>query len=161
MGAFTVAGLAARAGCGCWEQAAQASGAGAAAALALHRFLEGSAVALAASATVAVALAVHGFAEGMAAGALLGAQPRRLAGWLAAMSVSPIFGAVTASAFPVPEATEPVLLALAAGVIAQAAWVGLRAAFHGLCTNRLEFSHTVATVAIAAIITALAVNAAG
>jgi zinc transporter ZupT len=163
MGAFTVAGLAARAGCGCGEQAAQTSGAGAAAALALalHRFLEGSAVALSASATVAVALAVHGFAEGLAAGALLGAQPRRLAVWLAAMSVSPILGAVTASAFPVPEATEPLLLALAAGVMAQAAWVGLRAAFHGLRTSRPEFSHTLATVAIAAILTALAVNTAG
>jgi zinc transporter ZupT len=160
MGAFTVAGLAARAGCGCCEQAAQTSGAGAAAAFALafHRFLEGSAVALAASAAVAVALAVHAFAEGLAAGALLGAQRRRVAGWLAAMSVSPIFGAVTASAFPVPQATEPVLLALAAGVIAQAAWVGMRAAFHGL---RTEFSPTLATVVIAAIITALAVNAAG
>jgi ZIP family zinc transporter len=161
MGAFMVAGLAARAGCGCWEQAAQTSGAGAAAALALHRFLEGSAVALAASAAVAVALAVHGFAEGLAAGALLGARPRRVAGWLAAMSVSPILGAVTASTFPVPEATEPVLLALAAGVVAQAAWVGLRAAFHGLRTGRLEVSHTVATVAIAALTTALAVDAAG
>jgi ZIP family zinc transporter len=161
IGAFTVAGLAARSGCGCWEHTAQSSGAAAAAALALHRFLEGSAVALAASAAVAVALAVHAFAEGLAAGALLGAQPRRLAGWLAAMSVSPILGAVTARAFPVPEATEPLLLALAGGVVAQAAWVGLRAAFHGLCTSRPEFSPTVATVAIAAIITALAVNAAG
>jgi hypothetical protein len=84
-----------------------------------------------------------------------------MAGWLAAMSVSPILGAVTASTFPVPEATEPVLLALAAGVIAQAAWVGLRAAFHGLRTSRLGLSQTVATVGTVAIITALAVNAAG
>jgi zinc transporter ZupT len=161
MGAFSAAGLAARTGCGCRPHTEQASGAGAAAALALHRFLEGSAVALAASAAVAVALAVHAFAEGLAAGALLGAQPRRLAGWLAVMSVSPIVGAVAASAFPVPQATEPVLLALAAGVIAQAAWVSLRAAFRGLCTSRLEFSRTAATVAIAAVITALAVNTAG
>ena len=94
-------------------------------------------------------------------GALLGAQPRRVAGWLAAMSVSPILGAVTAGAFPVPQATEPLLLALAAGVIAQAAWVSLRAAFHGVRTSRLQFSHTAATVAIAAVITALAVNMAG
>jgi hypothetical protein len=92
---------------------------------------------------------------------LLGAQRRRVAGWLAAMSVSPIFGAVAASAFPVPQATEPVLLALAAGVIAQAARVSLRAAFHGLCTSRFEFSRAAATVAIAAVITALAVNTAG
>jgi hypothetical protein len=161
MGAFTAAGLAARTGCGCRPHTEQASGAGAAAALALHRFLEGSAVALAASAAVAVALAVHAFAEGLAAGALLGAQRRRVAGWLAAMSVSPIFGAVAASAFPVPQATEPVLLALAAGVIAQAARVSLRAAFHGLCTSRFEFSRAAATVAIAAVITALAVNTAG
>jgi zinc transporter ZupT len=161
MGAFTAAGLAARTGCGCRPHTEQASGAGAAAALALHRFLEGSAVALAASAAVAVALAVHAFAEGLAAGALLGAQRRRVAGWLAAMSVSPIFGAVAASAFPVPQATEPVLLALAAGVIAQATRVSLRAAFHGLCTSRFEFSRAAATVAIAAVITALAVNTAG
>jgi zinc transporter ZupT len=161
MGAFTAAGLAARTGCGCRPHTEQASGAGAAAALALHRFLEGSAVALAASAAVAVALAVHAFAEGLAAGALLGAQRRRVAGWLAAMSVGPIFGAVAASAFPVPQATEPVLLALAAGVIAQAARVSLRAAFHGLCTSRFEFSRAAATVAIAAVITALAVNTTG
>jgi ZIP family zinc transporter len=161
MGAFTAAGVAARTGCGCRPHTEQASGAGAAAALALHRLLEGSAVALAASAAVAVALAVHAFAEGLAVGALLGAQPRRVAGWLAAMCVSPILGAVAAGAFPVPQATEPVLLALATGVIAQAAWVSLRAAFHGLCTSPLEFSHTAATVAIAAVITGLAVNTAG
>jgi zinc transporter ZupT len=161
MGAFTAAGVAARTGCACRPHTEQASGAGAAAALALHRFLEGSAVALAASAAVAVALAVHAFAEGLAVGALLGAQPRRVAVWLAAMSVSPILGAVAAGALPVPQAAEPVLLALAAGVIAQAAWVSLRAAFHGVRTSRLEFSHTAATVAAAAVITGLAVDMAG
>ena len=161
MGAFTATGVAARTGCGCRPHTEPASGAGAAAGLALHRFLEGSAVALASSATLAVALAVHAFAEGFAMGALLGAHPRRMAGWLAAMSVSPILGAVAAGAFPVPQATEPVLLALAAGVITQAAWLSLRAAFHGLRTRRLEFSHNAATVAIAAVITGLAVNTAG
>ena len=164
MGALTAAGVSARTGCGCRPHTEQASGASAAAVLALHRFLEGSAVALAASATLAVALAVHAFAEGLAVGALLGAQPRRVAGWLAAMSVSPILGAVAAGAFPVPQATEPVLLALAAGVIAQAAWVSLRAAFHGVRTRRLQLSHSAATVAVAAVaavVTALAVNTAG
>ena len=161
MGAFTATGVAARTGCGCRPHTEQAGGAAAAAALALHRFLEGSAVALAASATLAVALAVHAFAEGMAVGALLGAQPRRVAGWLAAMSVSPILGAVAAGAFPVPQATGPLLLALAAGVIAQAACVSLRAAFHGVRTSRQGMSHTAATVAIAVVITALAVNTAG
>ena len=161
MGAFTATGVAARTGCGCRPHTEQVGGAGAAAALALHRFLEGSAVALAASAAVTVALAVHAFAEGLAVGALLGAQPRRVAGWLAARSVSPILGAVAAGAFPVPQAAEPVLLALAAGVVAQAAWVSLRAAFHGVRTRRLQLSHSAATVAVAAVVTALAVNMAG
>lgn len=161
IGAFTVAGVAARAGCRCREHAEQSSGAGAAAALAVHRFLEGSAVALTGSATVALALAVHAFGEGLATAALLGAQPRRMAGWLAAMSISPLLGVAVADAFSVPEAAVPVLLALAAGVIAQAAWVSLRAAFHGLRTSRLLPSHSAAATTMAAVITALAVHAFG
>lgn len=141
--------------------AEQSSGAGVAAALAVHRFLEGSAFALTGSATVALALAVHAFGEGLATGALLGAQPRRMAGWLAAMSISPLIGAAVADAFSVPEAAEPVLLALAAGVIAQAAWVSLRAAFHGLRTSRLLPSYPAAATAMAVVVTALAVHAAG
>src|SRR5215831_18984595 len=43
---FTAAGLATRAGCACHEHREQASGGGAAAALTVHRFLEGSAIAL-------------------------------------------------------------------------------------------------------------------
>ena len=66
--AFTAAGLAARAGCGCQEHKEQASGASTAAALAIHRFLEGSAMALAGSAAVVVALAAHAFGEGLATG---------------------------------------------------------------------------------------------
>jgi zinc transporter ZupT len=161
IGAFTAAGLAARAGCGCREHSEHASGAGAAAALAIHRFLEGSAVALVGSAAVAIALTAHAFAEGLATGALLGAQQRRMTGWLAVMCVSPIIGAAVAGAFHIPAAAEPVLLALAAGVIAQAAWVSLRAAFHGLRASRLLFSRTAATTTMAAIITALAVHTAG
>jgi zinc transporter ZupT len=160
LGAFTAAGLAARAGCGCGEHKEHASGAGTAAALAAHRFLEGSAIALAGPA-VAVALAVHAFAEGLATAALLGARPRRMALWLAAMSVSPVIGAAVAGAFPVPAAAGPVLLALAAGVLAQAALVSLRAAFHGLRTSRLLLSQPAAATTIAAIATALAVHTAG
>jgi hypothetical protein len=48
----------------------------------------------------------------------------------AAACISPV---IAAAAFPMP-AAEPVLLALAAGVIAQAAWMSLRAAFHCLRT---------------------------
>ena len=158
-GAFAAAGLAARIGCGCREHTEQASGAGTAAALAVHRFLEGSAIALVDSAAVAVALAVHAFGEGLATAALLGAQPRRVVGWLTVMSVSTFAGAA-AGAFPIPAAAEPMLLALAAGVITQAAWVSLRAAFHGLRTSRLLLSPTAATT-MAAIITALAVRTAG
>ena len=160
--AFTAAGLAARAGCGCREHAQQASGAGAAAALAIHRFLEGAAIALAGSAAVALALAAHAFGEGLATGALLGSQSRRrVAGWLALMCLSPVAGAVAADAFPVPEAAEPVLLAVAAGVLAQAARVSLRAAFHGPRPARLLVSRPAATTTMAAIVTALAVYAAG
>ena len=115
IGAFTAAGLAARAGCSCREHTEQASGAGTAAALAVHRFLEGSTIALAGSAAVAVALAAHAFGEGLATGALLGGQPRRrVAGWLALMCLSPVIGAAATDTFPVPAAAEPVLLALAA-----------------------------------------------
>ena len=159
IGAFTVAGRAARAGCGCREHVEHASGAGAAAALATHRFLEGSAVALAGSATVAVALSVHAIAEGLAAGALLGGQPRRVAPWLAAMCVSPVIGAVAAGAFPFPPAAEPVLIAVAAGVLGQAAWISLRAALQGLRTSQLPLTQTAAITTMAAVITAMAVQA--
>jgi len=160
--AFTAAALAARAGCSCRPHPGPASGAGAAAALAVHRFLEGAAIALAGSAAVALALATHAFGEGLAAGALLGRQPRRrVGGWLALMCLSPLLGAAAADAFPVPEAAEPVLLAAAAGVLAAAARVSLRAAFGDPRPARLLLSRPAATATVAAIITALAVHAAG
>lgn len=71
---FAVAGLAAHAGCACQEHQQQASGAATAAALAVHRFLEGAAIALAGSAAVVLALAAHALGEGLATGALLGAS---------------------------------------------------------------------------------------
>jgi hypothetical protein len=160
--AFTAAGLAARAGCRCHEHTQQASGAGAAAALAIHRFGEGAAIALAGSAAVALALAAHAFGEGLVTGALLGSQPRRrVAGWLGLMCLSPVIGAAATGAFPIPEAAEPVLLAVAAGVLAQAARVSLRVAFRGLRPTRLLGSRPAATTTMAAIVTALAVHAAG
>jgi ZIP family zinc transporter len=156
--AFTAASLASRLGCACQEHEQQASGVGAAAALALHRFLEGSAIALAGSVAVVVALAAHAFGEGLAAGALL---RRRVAGGLAVMCVSPVLGAAAASAFAVPEAAEPVLLAVAAGILAQATWTSLRAAFRGLRPARLLLSRPAAATTTAAILTTLAVHAAG
>jgi ZIP family zinc transporter len=160
VGGFTAAGLATRAGCACQEHRQHASGAGLAAALAIHRFLEGAAITLAGSATLAVALGAHAFGEGLATGALLGGQPRRLAGWLAVMSLSPVAGAAV-GAVPFPTTAGPLLLALAAGVLAQAARVSLRAAFHGLRTSRLGILRPAATTAMAGILTALAVHAAG
>ena len=77
------------------------------------------------------------------------------------MCLSPVIGAAATEAFPVPAAAEPVLLALATGVLAQAARVSLRAAFRGLRPARLLFSRPAATTTMAAIITALAVHAAG
>ena len=85
---------------------------------------------------------------------------RRLAGWLALMCLSPLTGAA-ASAFPIPAAAGPLVLALAAGVLAQAARISLRAAFRGLPTSRLLLSRPIAATTITAIVTALAVYAAG
>jgi ZIP family zinc transporter len=160
--AFAAARLAARAGCGCREHREQVAGTGMAVALAIHRFLEGAAIALAGSVAVALALAVHAFGEGLATGALLGGQPRRrVAGWLALMCVSPVFGAVVADAFPVPEVAEPVLVATAAGVLAQAALVSLRAAFRGLRPRQLLVSRPAAVTTTAAVVTVLAVYGIG
>jgi zinc transporter ZupT len=158
---FIAAGLAARMGCGCREHSKQASGSGAAAALTIHRFLEGSAVVLIGSTVVAVGLAVHACGEGLAIAALFGAQRSRMVGWLAVMCVSPVAGAVVTSVARVPAAAKPVLLALAAGVIAQAAWVSLRAAFRGLGTSRVQLFRPAVAVAVAAIITTLAVHSSG
>jgi hypothetical protein len=74
---YAAVGLAARAGCGCQEHKEQASGAGTAAALAVHRFVEGAAVAVDGSAVVTLALAAHASGEDLATGALPGAQSRR------------------------------------------------------------------------------------
>jgi zinc transporter ZupT len=158
VGTFAVAGLAARR-CGCQAHQEQASGTGTAAMLAIHRFLEGSAIVLAGSLAVALALAAHAFGEGLATGALLGSQPRRrVAGWLALMCLSPVIGAAAADAITVPAAAEPVLLAMVAGVLAQAARVSLHAAFRGLRPPRLLLSRPAATATTAAILTALAVH---
>ena len=157
---FLLAGVAARRGCACQGDTRYMGGAGAAA-LAVHRFLEGSALVLTGSATVLAALAVHAAGEGLAVGALLLAQPRRAATWLAAMCVSPVAGVLVTSVFPWPAAAGPVLLALAGGVLAQAARVSLRAACHNLRPSRLVFSGPAAATTVAAAITVLAVHAAG
>jgi hypothetical protein len=159
--AFLLAGVAARGGCACQRDTRYVGGAGAAA-LAVHRFLEGSALAVVGSATVVAALAVHAMGEGVAVGALLLAQPRRRAAtWLAAMCVSPVAGVLVTNAFPLPTAAGPVLLALAGGVLAHAARVSLRAACRNLRPGGLVFSGPAAATTVAAAITVLAVHAVG
>lgn len=160
--AFLAAGAAARGGCACRKRRELVVGTGMAVALAIHRFVEGAAIALTGSAAVALALAAHAFGEGLATGALLSGQPRRrVAGCLALMCVSPVCGAVVADAFPVPEAAEPVLVATVAGVLAQAALVSLRAAFRGLPPRQVLVSRPAAVTATAAVVTVLAVYGAG
>jgi ZIP family zinc transporter len=160
--AFLLAGVAARGGCACRCASRHAGGRGAAAALAMHRFLEGSAMAFVGSATVVAAFAVHALGEGLAVGALLAAQPRhRTITWLIAMCVSPVIGAVVASAYEMPAAAEPLLLAAAGGVLAQAARVSLRAACHDLSVGKFLVSRPAAAITVAAVITALAVRAIG
>lgn len=160
LASFTVAGLVARKGCVCASGRHHIGGAAGAAGLALHRFLEGTALALTSSLTVTVALAVHALAEGVAVGALLASQSRRrVTGWLTAMCLSPIAGAVTVSAYPLPPAAEPVLLAMAAGVLAQAARISLDAAFRAPAGRRIAPRAAGALLAAAAL-TALAVRSA-
>ncbi len=127
----------------------------------MHRFLEGSALALTASVTITVALAVHALAEGVAVGALLAGQSRRrVGGWLAALCLSPAAGAAAISAYRLPSAARPVLLALAAGVLAQAARISLRAASRTPAGRRLAPGAAAALLAAAAV-TAVAVRVAG
>jgi zinc transporter ZupT len=126
---FCVACVVMRLGCACQSDRESSCGAGAAAALAGHRLLEGAALTLAASTPVTLAFTVHALAEGMGAGTLLsGASRGRRAAWLAAMCAAPVAGAALAGIWRVPGSVEPLLLAVAAGVLAGAARVSLGAA---------------------------------
>lgn len=158
--AFALAAVVSRYGCACEADEEHAGGVGAAAALAAHRFLEGAALALGGSVTVAVALAVHALGEGLAVGTLLRAA-RRLAVWLTVMCVGPIVGALVTEAFPIPHAIGPLLLAFAAGILAQAARVSLRSAFHHARGLRALTSRPAAAALTAAIVTTIAVHLAG
>ncbi|MEU0042894.1 hypothetical protein [Streptomyces werraensis] len=137
-----------------------AGGVGGAGALAVHLFLEGSALALTGSIAVVGALAVHALAEGVAVGALLRSQPRRqMAGALAAMGLGPAAGAVSAGLLPA--AAEAVLVALVAGVLAQAARMSGKVAAHLAAPGRLLGVRPVAAGLAAVAVTTLAVLLAG
>jgi ZIP family zinc transporter len=160
--AFAATGLAIRRGCACRAGREAAGGAGTAGALAAHRLLEGAAVVLAGSVMVTAALAVHALAEGLAAGTLLASAPRRQrVRWLAIMCASPAAGAALTVALPFPQPLRPVLLAVAAGVLGQAARVSLSAAFHRAYPARLAMASPAVATLVAAAGTALAVHLAG
>ncbi len=130
----------------------------------MHRLLEGVALALGGSVAVAVALFVHAFAEGLAAGTLLRSVSRRRAAlWLAAMCLSPVIGAAVATAGVFPARAEPLLLAVVAGVLGQAAKVSFGAAFRTAQARlaQLVLSAPAAAAAVAAVITTLAVRGVG
>jgi hypothetical protein len=82
-----------------------------------------------------------------------------VAGWLALLCAGTVAGALAADAHLLPEAASPLLVAVAAGVIAQAARISLRVAFRQLRMRALV-SSTAATVT-AAVVTAVAVHLAG
>lgn len=160
---FVLAGAASRLGCACQEPRRHLSGAGATAALAAHRFLEGSALALAASVTVAAALAVHSLGEGLAVGVLMAGRPgRQLTAWLAVMCLGPLAGAAITAAWHIPAAAGPVLLGIAAGILAQAAQVSVQSAFSPQPRPAaLLGSAPAAALSMAAAVTAVAVHFAG
>ncbi len=99
--------------------------------------------------------------RGMAVGALLAGQSRRrLTLWLVAMCQSPIAGAVAISGTELPAAAEPLLLAVSAGALAQAAQISLGAARRTRGRWLLAGPAAVASLTAAAV-TAVAVRVGG
>ena len=90
-----------------------------------------------------------------------GAFGARFAAWLTAMCVSPVVGVLFISACPVPAAAQPLLLSAAGGVLARAAPVSMRAAYHGLPRGRLLLSGPAAATTVAAAITLVAGHVVG
>lgn len=155
---FALAGWLTRRGCACARDSEPANGAAVTVALAAHRVLEGAALALIGSATVVVALATHAFAEGLAAGSLLASASRRRTRWgLAALCLGPVAG-VGVAQIAVPEQLEPLLVAAAAGVLLQAARIGLAAAFS---SRPASVVGPAAALVGAGLVTALAVYGVG
>jgi hypothetical protein len=77
------------------------------------------------------------------------------------MCASPVVGAAITEIWPFPARVEPVLLAVAAGVLGQAARVSLAAAFRQVRLARIAVSSPAAAALIAAVVTTLAVHGAG
>jgi zinc transporter ZupT len=111
-------------GFGLAEALARISYGSGAAAIGAHRFFEGATLALVVSPAAILAFLAHAVAEGFAVTVTLRDAPYRTVWrWLAVACVSPFAGAVL-----VPSGVHPILVAVAAGAIARAAVVSMRAA---------------------------------
>jgi hypothetical protein len=97
----------------------------------------------------------------MAVGALLRERRRLLAVGLGLMCAGPVLGALAVSAIPELAVAEPFLLALAAGVLAQAARISLRAAFPRRQVGWRPSAAPVLALVLAASVTAVAVRLIG
>ncbi|MFF2205588.1 hypothetical protein [Streptomyces sp. NPDC058145] len=155
LASFALMGAVTRTGCPCTRE--RAGGIGAAAGLAVHRFVEGAALALTTSVAVMAALLVHAAGEGLALAALLGTQPgRRMAPWITLACLSPLAGVFAAGAARLPNSVLPLLLAAVTGVLTQAAWAALGLArkqrFAGRRARTLPVT---AAMTLAAVLTAL------
>jgi zinc transporter ZupT len=159
---FAIAGVFVRRGCACGDGGETVGGRGAAVALTGHRLLEGAALMVTGSVTVAIALVVHALAEGLAAGALLQSVSRRQAAWwLGTMCVSPVVGGAVAECWTLPAFAQPVLLAAAVGMLAQAVRVSLSAAFRHVRLTHALLSSPAVAVLIAGLVTTIAIHVAG
>jgi zinc transporter ZupT len=90
--------------------------------LGLHRFMEGSAVALFLSVSVVALIFVHALSEGLAAGPMLPAGGRRLVGWLAVLTVAPALGGSVHVGVALRESVAPLALAFVGGWMLAIAW---------------------------------------
>ncbi|WP_141658691.1 ZIP family metal transporter [Carbonactinospora thermoautotrophica] len=154
---YVAFGLAARNSCAC--ESDPVYGAGAAIAMAVHRMIEGAALAVIGTGTVLLALLVHATGEGAALAGLLGRSPRRLMPWLVLASASPVIGAWTAWAWVVPASAESVLFALIAGVLLRIAYAAFRTALQDRRPGQWADASVLTAVVVGCAITVMAVTA--
>jgi zinc transporter ZupT len=151
------AGLLMRRGCLC--RPGLTGGIGTALAVALHRAVEGSALAVTTSVPVMLALVAHAGSEGLAMTSLLDAEGRRRTrGWLLPACAAPAAGALALHATHLPDRAMPILTSLVAGVLIRTAMIAYRLAsgVHGRST-----AAAITTVTAVVLVTTLTVLRAG
>jgi hypothetical protein len=77
------------------------------------------------------------------------------------MCLGPVVGAVVTNAYRLPVAAGPLLVAIAAGIIAQAARISLHSAFGRMRSLAVLLSGPAAALTMAAAVTAVAVHITG